>query len=98
RRRRARHPRVAGRVPRGIDRARPSGGARHGRPAGRNRVGIRERLGDSVMRSRRVPALLVLLATTTLACGKQEDAATTEPPTLSVTNWTDKTELFMEYP
>jgi RND family efflux transporter MFP subunit len=31
-------------------------------------------------------------------CGRREDAAKAEPPTLSVTNWTDKTELFMEYP
>jgi RND family efflux transporter MFP subunit len=44
-----------------------------------------------------VPVLLFLLATALAACGKQE-AAKAEPPTLSVTNWTDKTELFMEYP
>jgi membrane fusion protein, heavy metal efflux system len=50
------------------------------------------------MRPRAVPALVLLLAATMPACGKREEAAKAEPPTLSVTNWTDKTELFMEYP
>ena len=51
------------------------------------------------MRSRPVAVVFLplLLATTLSACAKRE-AVTTEPPTLSVTNWTDKTELFMEYP
>ena len=51
------------------------------------------------MRSRPVAVVFLplLLATTMSACAKRE-AATAEPPTLSVTDWTDKTELFMEYP
>ena len=51
------------------------------------------------MRSRPVAVVLLpcLLATTLSACAKRE-AATAEPPTLSVTDWTEKTELFMEYP
>jgi RND family efflux transporter MFP subunit len=32
------------------------------------------------------------------ACSKQPEAPPAEPPTLDVTSWTDKSELFMEYP
>jgi cobalt-zinc-cadmium efflux system membrane fusion protein len=52
------------------------------------------------MRSRgvffRLPLTIVLGASLS-ACGKPQ-AVKAEPPTLSVTDWTDKTELFMEYP
>jgi membrane fusion protein, heavy metal efflux system len=46
-------------------------------------------------------SLVIALALLTLAgCGRSENAAPAEDefPTLSVTHWTDKTELFMEYP
>ena len=49
------------------------------------------------MTSRLLPALL-LVALTTATCGTPKEAAKEEPPTLSVTHWTDTTELFMEYP
>jgi RND family efflux transporter MFP subunit len=39
--------------------------------------------------------LAVLLA---VACGREQSAAPKETPTLDVTSWTDKSELFMEYP
>lgn len=32
------------------------------------------------------------------ACGRQAEQTTPEPPSLNVTSWTDKTELYMEYP
>ena len=40
---------------------------------------------------------LVILAMT-VACGGDAAAPEAEPPTLDVTNWTDTTELFMEFP
>jgi RND family efflux transporter MFP subunit len=45
-------------------------------------------------------ALSVVLAGAAVACGRDEAAAPEEPelPTLDVTHWTEKTELFMEYP
>jgi membrane fusion protein, heavy metal efflux system len=43
--------------------------------------------------------LCLLLAVTAVACGREEAApAEAEQPTLDVTHWTDRTELFMEYP
>jgi membrane fusion protein, heavy metal efflux system len=48
------------------------------------------------MRSRPILALL-LIAAAAGACGKKETAKE-EPPTRSVTRWSDTTELFMEYP
>jgi cobalt-zinc-cadmium efflux system membrane fusion protein len=42
--------------------------------------------------------VLLLIVATTVSCRKQQPPEKAEPPTLSVTNWTDKTELFMEYP
>src|SRR5438093_6465085 len=50
------------------------------------------------MRTRSVLAALLVAAAVTPGCRKGAEPATTETPTLSVTNWTDKTELFMEYP
>src|SRR5215212_8308976 len=38
------------------------------------------------------------LAASVVACRPQATAPETETPTLDVTDWTDKTELFMEYP
>ena len=32
------------------------------------------------------------------ACTKATEVPKVEPPTLNVTDWTDKTELYMEYP
>jgi RND family efflux transporter MFP subunit len=34
----------------------------------------------------------------TVACGRRSEPAKTESPSLNVTDWTDKTELYMEYP
>jgi membrane fusion protein, heavy metal efflux system len=47
----------------------------------------------------KVIGLLILLLTMS-SCNKQDPPAKTseEPPKLSVTHWSDKTELFMEYP
>lgn len=52
------------------------------------------------MSARRLLCVSVLLATALTACsrGAAEPAAESELPTLDVTHWTDKTELFMEYP
>jgi RND family efflux transporter MFP subunit len=41
---------------------------------------------------------LILASTLAAACTKQPAEAEPEAPTLDVTNWTDKTELFMEHP
>ena len=42
---------------------------------------------------------VVLLASLAMGCGRETaEAPTAEPPTLDVTSWTEKTELFMEYP
>ena len=38
------------------------------------------------------------LACVALACGREATAPEEDRPTLDVTHWTDKTELFMEYP
>jgi membrane fusion protein, heavy metal efflux system len=51
------------------------------------------------MRPRHVVALLVIALTTSAGCRKRADPAhPPEPPSLDVTSWTQKTELFMEYP
>src|SRR5215213_5070490 len=57
-------------------------------------------MGDPVMRSRRVyVALIVAVLLAPGGCGrKTAEPAGQETPTLDVTSWTDKTELFMEYP
>ena len=77
----------------GIDRARPPGGARSHGAAGRNRAGIRQRLGDSLMKT-----LLMLIALAATGCAREATAPPKEAPMLNVTNWTSKTELYMEYP
>ena len=44
-------------------------------------------------------ALVTLLLATAVACSRQNEASpTADAPTLDVTSWTDKTELFMEHP
>lgn len=54
------------------------------------------------MKTQRAPLAAIAAATfatiLTLACGQRTEPAPPEPITLSVTNWTDKTELFMEHP
>src|SRR5215203_6211116 len=58
-------------------------------------------MGDPVMRSRHICAVVMIAAVaTTAACRQRAEPATAEheAPTLDVTSWTDKTELFMEYP
>ena len=55
-----------------------------------------------MMRANTVRALAAVVVVGTgilvAACDKQPAAAKAEAPTLAVTNWTDKTELFMEHP
>ena len=53
-----------------------------------------------MMRANTVHALaaLILASACVAACNRQPEAAEEETPTLAVTNWTDKTELFMEHP
>jgi cobalt-zinc-cadmium efflux system membrane fusion protein len=43
-------------------------------------------------------AAVLLVAPMTGACGRRVEPARTEPTSLNVTDWTDKTELYMEYP
>src|SRR3989449_3589894 len=51
------------------------------------------------MTARRALVTAVLLATAlTGACGRPNEPAKAESPSLNVTDWTDKTELYMEYP
>ena len=51
------------------------------------------------MTARRALVTAVLLATAlTWACGRPGEPAKAESPSLNVTHWTDKTELYMEYP
>src|SRR5919108_1992195 len=54
-------------------------------------------MGDSMKRITSIGVPLVILAMSA-ACGGDATAPEAEVPTLDVTNWTDKTELFMEYP
>jgi membrane fusion protein, heavy metal efflux system len=48
----------------------------------------------------RTNILLVILCATAAVtrCSRQTEPAAKEPPTLNVTHWTDRTELYMEYP
>ncbi len=48
-------------------------------------------------RCARVTAVLFATAFT-VACGRRSEPAKAESPSLNVTDWTDKTELYMEYP
>lgn len=51
------------------------------------------------MTTRRVIVILFLLSTSVVvACGRCVDAPPAESPSVNVTSWTDKTELYMEYP
>jgi len=52
------------------------------------------------MSARRVLCLSVVLSVALSGCRRTNTAseAANELPTLDVTHWTDKTELFMEYP
>ena len=43
-------------------------------------------------------AAVMLTPVLTVACGRRSEPAKTELPSLNVTDWTDKTELYMEYP
>src|SRR6187549_4026143 len=58
-------------------------------------------MGDSVMRATSRTTVAAALLGCVLAGGCRRAAAPAAPaalPTLDVTNWTDKSELFMEYP
>src|SRR2546428_4376354 len=54
-------------------------------------------MGDSMMNPRTV-YLVVVLAVALSACSRIANPASNEPPTLNVTHWTERTELYMEYP
>src|SRR6476646_877249 len=43
-------------------------------------------------------AFCILNVALLTACSKQPQQAAPEPPSLNVTSWTDKSELYMEYP
>src|SRR5438876_4380005 len=46
----------------------------------------------------RAHAAIWLTIVGTMSCARTSNAPKAEPPTLNVTDWTDKTELYMEYP
>ena len=48
--------------------------------------------------SKFVSVVIVGASSLALACNKPPAPAAAEAPTLDVTSWTDKSELFMEYP
>src|SRR5258708_36696470 len=51
------------------------------------------------MTTRRARVTAILLATAfTVACGRRSEFVKAESPSMNVTDWTDKTELYMEYP
>jgi membrane fusion protein, heavy metal efflux system len=46
----------------------------------------------------RVLAATVIAVIGTSGCSRKSEPATSEPPTLNITRWSDRTELYMEYP
>ena len=50
------------------------------------------------MRATRNVVFLIAVSGFSVACGRQPAPAETELPSLDVTSWTDRTELFMEHP
>src|SRR5688572_6535724 len=54
-------------------------------------------MGDPMRRAMHIGMCLVIAASG-VACGREAPEPEAELPTLDVTHWTDKTELFMEYP
>ena len=74
RRRRARHPRTARRLPHRRVGARAPGDARSRGTAGRDRARIRHRLGDAVMRPTRFMTCVALLSAITLTACSRDDA------------------------
>ena len=56
---------------------------------GRDRIGVRQRLGDSVMTTRFVLTLLMLAALTGCRASDSSSSAAPEEHTLDVTSWTD---------
>jgi membrane fusion protein, heavy metal efflux system len=54
-------------------------------------------MGDSMMAYRRAFPFAALLAALSACSRSAEPPAASEPPTLNVTNWSDRTELYMEY-
>jgi len=50
------------------------------------------------MMNQRAVSLAVVLAVAVSACSRSSDPASNEPPALNVTHWTERTELYMEYP
>jgi cobalt-zinc-cadmium efflux system membrane fusion protein len=53
-------------------------------------------MGESLMRP--VTAVVIVVAMLGAACRRAEEPAAAELPTLDVTSWTERSELFMEYP
>jgi cobalt-zinc-cadmium efflux system membrane fusion protein len=50
------------------------------------------------MTPRHIVALLLIASTAVAGCRRRAEPVKSEPPTLNVTSWTEKTELYMEYP
>src|SRR5262249_23674640 len=98
RRRRARHPGAAGRVSDRTLGARASGDARRGGPSDGDRAGVCHRMGDSMMRKRPAVYRAAMLAAVVSGGSRASVPAASGSPTLKVTHWTDRTELYMEYP
>jgi RND family efflux transporter MFP subunit len=55
-------------------------------------------MGESMMTNRRAVYLAAVLAVVVSACSRKSEPTSSESPTLNVTHWTDRTELYMEYP
>jgi RND family efflux transporter MFP subunit len=51
-----------------------------------------------MMTNRRAVYLAAVFAAVVSGCSRKSDQTSKEPPTLNVTHWTDRTELYMEYP
>src|SRR5512146_1507843 len=56
-------------------------------------------MGNAMRRPNYIAFALCIVNFAFLAsCSRQPQQAASEPPSLNVTSWTDKTELYMEYP
>jgi cobalt-zinc-cadmium efflux system membrane fusion protein len=60
--------------------------------------GARGAMGANDLVKRTAFAFCILNFALLTACSKQPQQAAPEPPSFNVTSWTDKTELYMEYP
>jgi membrane fusion protein, heavy metal efflux system len=55
-------------------------------------------MGDSMITNARAVHVAAVLAIAASACSRKPDSAPNESPTLNVTHWSERTELYMEYP